>query len=94
MLSDELRGLAVRFEAFSSAGSAVTISSGQARNMAAYFRGLADQAKALEGQPVPARQRGDLPEGVVDLARHRRFSRWLCDQTVPPYGSNGPGGAA
>jgi len=61
----------------------------------AHLEGCVDQARALEGEPPTPVQRGDLPEGVVDLTRHRRFGRWLHSQIVPPIGGpRGPGGAA
>jgi hypothetical protein len=51
---------------------------------------FAEQASALEERPVPSFQRGDLPDGVVDLQRvraARQAQAWLRSHS-------GPGGAA
>lgn len=97
MLSKELMNLADRFDGHARTGVDVRYNAEDCKGVAAFFRGLADQAAALEGQPVPAHQRGDLPEGVVDLSQvraHREFDGWLRGQMVPPYSPKGPGGAA
>lgn len=71
MLSQDLTQMAQNFESLSAAGSTVTITSDAARGIAAYFRALAEQAAALEGCPVPAAARGDLPTSVVRLSDAR-----------------------
>jgi len=94
MLSQELIQTARNFESLSASGTAVTITGEHAAGMARYFRALAEQAATLEGRPVPATDRGDLPEGVVSLSdvRAERQARAFIRGVVE--GPQGPGGAA
>lgn len=70
MLSADLQALADRLARYRDSGLEMTPLAVTA--IVAVLSDLAEQARALEGRPVPRPALADLPPGVADLAAYRR----------------------
>jgi hypothetical protein len=76
MVSQRLENFANLFAGWGATPHATILGPETARAIGAIFRDLAGQSAAIEGAPISAAQRGDLPPEVarLDVARARRRS--------------------
>lgn len=75
MLSERLEALASHFRAWAVRPRPVALDQRVAALIHAELAEAAEAARHIEGTPVPPPARGDLPEGVLNLATARAARR-------------------